>query len=69
METIYLVGAEDVRNAGHRMADAAQRMEQAASSFDFAVTRIERALETHAQLLEQILKEHADRTTFTPPTA
>lgn len=41
-EYIYLTGSEDVKNAGHRIAQAAEAMQGAADSMHHAVDRMER---------------------------
>ena len=49
-----LVGAEAVQSAGHNIADAARRMEQAAATMQDAAQRIERALREHAEAMHAI---------------
>ena len=49
MDAIILVGAEDVRRAGHNMADAAEQMSRAALS-------IQESLSTHIRLMEDIVQ-------------
>ena len=48
MDTINLMGAEDVRNAGHTMQQAASEMRQAALT-------ISEAMETQRRFLEEWL--------------
>ena len=45
METIHLIGAEDVARAGSTIASAADRMSQAAASIDETLTRFTRNME------------------------
>lgn len=45
---VYLHGAEDVRTAGHRIAEAAGAIRSAASEFDGLLQRLERVLVQHA---------------------
>lgn len=52
-EHVTLIGAEDVRSAGYRMAEAARDMNTAASSIDYALTR-------HQQFLDEWLTRFAD---------
>ena len=56
-ETIYLVGSEDVRSAGSRIAGAASEIRQAAGCFDESVTRLERILAEHADRIEAALED------------
>lgn len=61
METIYLVGAEDVRSAGHTIQSAASDMKQTASSIDWTVQQLSRILDEHAQRMESILGAHLQK--------
>lgn len=61
METVYLAGAEDVRNASHTIASAAADMKQVASSIDWSVQQLARILEEHAQRMESILDIHMQK--------
>ncbi len=42
---VTLLGAEDVARAGHNMSSAAEKMNQAASSIETSVFRLEQAIE------------------------
>lgn len=42
MDSIYLVGSEDVKSAAHEMTRAATETQRAASDFSFQVDRLER---------------------------
>jgi hypothetical protein len=48
METIHLIGAEDVRRAGNEISSAADQIQRAASGFDNSAERLTRQLEDHA---------------------
>lgn len=48
MQTVHLIGAEDVRSAGNRMSDAAAEMNRAASNIGYAIER-------HAQAMEDFI--------------
>jgi len=54
VDYMTLVGAEAVQSAGHNIADAARRMEQAAATMQDAAQRIERALREHAEAMHAI---------------
>lgn len=45
MDSIYLNGAEDVRRAANRMAEAADQMSRAASTIDSALERHQRFMD------------------------
>jgi len=57
METIHLIGAEDVRAAGSAMRSAAADMNRAAASIDESLSRHHNFLDDWLSRLEQILKE------------
>jgi hypothetical protein len=61
MENVYLVGAEDVRSAGHTISSAATDMKQVASSIDWSVQQLARILEEHTQRMESILDSHMQK--------
>jgi prefoldin subunit 5 len=48
-----LLGAEDVRSAANTMSHAAERISSAISQLDYFVTRLERALQEHAERIER----------------
>jgi hypothetical protein len=56
-EYIHLIGADDVRSAGHQMACAASEMSQAASSFDSVFERQRRFMDDWLQRFESVLEE------------
>ena len=53
MDTIHLIGAEDVRQAGNTMSSAAREMRSAASQIDDS-------LSAHARFLTDWLQEFKD---------
>lgn len=53
MDRVILVGAEDVRSAGHTMSSAADAMRRAASHMDDSMER-------HHRVMDQSLTEHAN---------
>jgi orotate phosphoribosyltransferase len=53
-EYTYLVGAEDVRNAGSSISSAADRMQQAGSSISESVFLLQRMLTDHAERMEAV---------------
>lgn len=55
METIHLVGSEDVRAAGSQISSAADNISRAASSFDSSIDVLRRVLEEHASRIEAAL--------------
>lgn len=57
---VTLMGAEDVRRAGHEMASAAQTMVGAASNIDSVLWRHQQFLEDWLIRLEQIMEKHAE---------
>ncbi len=65
METIHLIGAEDVKRAGSRISDAASRIEMAASSFestvDMALRRFEDLID-RAEAVARSVERLADST-------
>lgn len=58
---VTLIGAEEVRSAGLRMAEAARDMQQAASSIDFT-------LAAHQRFLDDWLTRFADVVAAIPGT-
>ena len=59
METMVLIGSEDVLRAGHTMSDAAERMSRAAAQFHETLSAQERYLDSFLERLEIILGEHS----------
>lgn len=59
-EYVTLLGAEDVRRAGHQMASAAEDINRALLSLDqtlsLYVERVERALDEHAARIEAAMR-------------
>ncbi len=56
MDSIYLDGSEAVKNAGHRMSEAATTMSQAAANIQWA-------FEQHQRFLEQWLDDFREALT------
>lgn len=56
MEYVTLMGAEDVRAAGNRMAAAADTMRSAASSIDDSLTRHQNFLDQWLARLEAVME-------------
>ena len=61
MESIFLVGAEDVRSAGSSMRTAASDIQRAAYSIDDSLSRHQRFLDDWLMRLEYIIKESKDK--------
>jgi len=57
MEYMSLMGSEQVQSAGRQIADAAEQIQRAASHFEFCVDRLIRALDEHAQRIEDVTKD------------
>ena len=55
METIYLSGADDVRTAGNRIAEAAAEMKRAAGSIDDSSRQFLQQLDMRLDRLETLL--------------
>lgn len=56
-EYIHLIGAEDVRSAGHQMACAASDMNRAASNFESVFEGHQRFMDDWLQRLENVLED------------
>lgn len=56
MQSIYLQGSEDVRSAGSAMREAAQQMNNAASSIQFTLEQNQRFLDDWLQRLEAVVE-------------
>lgn len=52
MDTIHLIGSEDVRTAGCNISSAAHNFYRAASNFEGAVDSLRRCLDEHASRIE-----------------
>ena len=57
METIHLMGAEDVRSAGASISRSAETMRQTISYMDEILSRQQRFMDDWLLRLEQILNE------------
>ena len=57
METIHLIGAEDVRSAGRNISSAATDMIRAGSVIDQAITNFQQQIDRLEQLLERAINE------------
>lgn len=58
MERIILIGAEDVANAGHRIASAAETMNRAVSNLDDTLRRNQQFMDEWLGKFEQILADY-----------
>jgi hypothetical protein len=67
-EYVHLIGAEDVRAAGSRMASAADDMQRAASSIDNALERHQRFLDDWLFRFESVMDKAARSASDFPPT-
>lgn len=56
---VTLLGAEDVQRAASRMSEAAHEMQSAASTTDYAVTKLAQAIEQHEAFLNDWLERFA----------
>jgi hypothetical protein len=56
-DLVHLVGADDVRSAGHTMRSAAETMSQAALNIDGALERHQRFLEDWLQRFEAAVEK------------
>jgi len=57
METIHLIGAEEVAQAGHNMASAASNMLRAASNIDEGIRQFSLQIDRLELLLERAINE------------
>lgn len=55
-EYIHLIGAEDVRSAGHQIASAAADMNRAANNFESVFERHQRFMDDWLQRFESIME-------------
>ena len=60
METMVLIGSEDVLRAGHTMSAAAERMSSAASQLHETLSAQERYFDSFLERLEIILDKHSE---------
>jgi hypothetical protein len=56
-DRVMLIGAEDVRSAGHTMSRAAETMSQAAMNLDGALERHQRFLDDWLSRFEQAMSD------------
>lgn len=62
MNTMHLIGSEDVARAGHNISGAAEQMQRAASTFECSAERLIRSLDDHVMRQGDLLtKEPAMR--------
>lgn len=54
-DSVYLIGADDVRSAGHSMRSAAEQMSQAALNIDGTMERHQRFLEDWLMRFEDVM--------------
>jgi hypothetical protein len=66
---VHLIGAEEVRSAGHAMANAASEMQRAASSIDASMEGFLRRYEDATHRLVYALEEHAKALAAAQPAA
>lgn len=59
MDSVYLVGAETVQQAGSSINSAAHEMTRAANIFSEAVDRLLRGMEEHARRIESAMETAA----------
>lgn len=61
MNTVHLIGSEEVSRAGHNISGAAETISRAASSFDNTAEHLREHLEEHAQRIEAAMAMPAPR--------
>lgn len=61
MADVYLIGSDDVRSAGSRIASAAEQMQRAASQIDDALARHQQRMDEWLDRFERIAAEAAER--------
>lgn len=64
METVHLIGAEQVQNAGLAISRAADTISSAASTIDSSVHRMAGQLETHGYQMEALIEAMASAPTL-----
>lgn len=57
MNTVHLIGSEEVSRAGNNISGAAEQMQRAASSFECSAERLTRSLDDHAMRLGDLLTQ------------
>ncbi len=57
-EYIHLIGAEDVRSAGHQIASTASDINRAASNFESVFESHQRFIDDSLQRFQIILEDH-----------
>ena len=57
MNTMHLIGSEDVARAGNSMRQAADEMQRAANQFEESVQRMQRAMDDRASRMEAIAEK------------
>lgn len=63
MNTVHLIGSEDVARAGHNMSSAADQMQRAANQMESNTERMGRALDDHAmRVCDALESAQAERT-------
>jgi translation initiation factor 2B subunit (eIF-2B alpha/beta/delta family) len=60
-ESVYLVGAESVRNAADTMVTVAGRIEASATQMEGTRQLFERSMQDFVERIERALDEHAKR--------
>lgn len=66
MNTMHLIGSEDVARAGHNMAGAADQMQRAANQMESNTERLGRALDDHAMRVCDALERAQERPELRP---
>lgn len=60
METVHLIGAEDVRSAGNTISGAADEMKRAAGNIDYALQQHQRFMDDWLQRFEAVVDKLAE---------
>ena len=60
METIHLMGADDVHRAGHTIAGAAETMKQTMGTLDDILFRHQRFMDDWLQRLTDLMEEYKE---------
>lgn len=58
METMHLIGAEDVRAAANTMRSSADEMQRAASQIDHSLAQHQRFLDDWLQRFQAVIESH-----------
>lgn len=64
MDSIHLIGAEDIRSAGYTMQHAADSMRQAASAIEDTFQQYRRFMDDWLSRFEAALEKAKDKTSF-----